>query len=148
MMLLNCSTETLESTLDSREIKPVNPKGNTPWIFIGRTDGWSWSANTLATCCKEPTLWKRPSCWERKIEGRRRRGWRSRTWFDGVTDSTNRNWPNSEDSEGQGNLVYCSPWDCRVRRDLVTEQCLKLLRNLEVNFCAVYTVKSFCRKLR
>ena len=28
----------LESPLDSKEIKPVNPKGNQPWIFIGRTD--------------------------------------------------------------------------------------------------------------
>ena len=30
--------KTLESSLDSKEIKPVNPKGNQPWIFIGRTD--------------------------------------------------------------------------------------------------------------
>ena len=30
--------KTLESPLDSKEIKPVNPKGNKPWIFIGRTD--------------------------------------------------------------------------------------------------------------
>ena len=30
--------KTLESPLDSKEIKPVNPKGNQPWIFIGRTD--------------------------------------------------------------------------------------------------------------
>ena len=30
--------KTLESTLDSKEIKPVNPKGNQPWIFIERTD--------------------------------------------------------------------------------------------------------------
>ena len=28
----------LESPFDSKEIKPVNPKGNQPWIFIGRTD--------------------------------------------------------------------------------------------------------------
>ena len=27
----------LESPLDSKKIKPVNPKGNQPWIFIGRT---------------------------------------------------------------------------------------------------------------
>ena len=27
-----------ESLLDSKEIKPVNPKGNQPWIFIGRID--------------------------------------------------------------------------------------------------------------
>ena len=30
--------KTLESPLDSKDIKPVNPKGNQPWIFIGRTD--------------------------------------------------------------------------------------------------------------
>ena len=30
--------KTLESPLDSRENKPVHPKGNQPWIFIGRTD--------------------------------------------------------------------------------------------------------------
>ena len=39
-MLLNCGAgeETLEGPLDSKEIKPVNPKGNRPWIFIGRND--------------------------------------------------------------------------------------------------------------
>ena len=30
--------KTLESPLDSKEIKPVNPKGNQPLIFIGRSD--------------------------------------------------------------------------------------------------------------
>ena len=30
--------KTLESLLDSKEIQPVNPKGNQPWISIGRTD--------------------------------------------------------------------------------------------------------------
>ena len=30
--------KTLESPLDSKEIKPINPKGNQPWIFIERTD--------------------------------------------------------------------------------------------------------------
>ena len=30
--------KTPESPLDNKEIKPVNPKGNQPWIFIGRTD--------------------------------------------------------------------------------------------------------------
>ena len=30
--------KTLESPLDSKESKPVHPKGNQPWIFIGRTD--------------------------------------------------------------------------------------------------------------
>ena len=30
--------KTLESPLDFKEIKPVNPKGNQPWIFTGRAD--------------------------------------------------------------------------------------------------------------
>ena len=30
--------KTLESPLDCKEIQPVNPKGDQPWIFIGRTD--------------------------------------------------------------------------------------------------------------
>ena len=30
--------KSLESPLDCKEIKPVNPKGNQAWIFIGRTD--------------------------------------------------------------------------------------------------------------
>ena len=30
--------KTLESPLDCKEIKPVNPRENQPWIFIGRTD--------------------------------------------------------------------------------------------------------------
>jgi len=38
-MLLNCGAgEDIESPLNCLEIKPVSPKGNQPWIFIGRTD--------------------------------------------------------------------------------------------------------------
>ena len=67
---------TLESPLDSKESKPVNPKGNRPWIFIARTC-WSWSSNTLATWCKELSYWKRPCCWERLRAGGEgdNRGW-------------------------------------------------------------------------
>ena len=39
LMLSNCGAETtLESPLDTKEIKSVNPKGNQPWLFIERTD--------------------------------------------------------------------------------------------------------------
>ena len=43
--------KTLESPLDRKEIKSVNPKGNQPWIFIGRTDAETeaprlWPPNT------------------------------------------------------------------------------------------------------
>ena len=30
--------KTLENPLDSKEIKSINPKGNQPWMFIGRTN--------------------------------------------------------------------------------------------------------------
>ena len=43
--------KTLESPLDSKKIKPINPKGNQRWIFTGRTC-WSWSSNILATGVK------------------------------------------------------------------------------------------------
>ena len=52
----------LESPLNIKEIKPVNPKRNHPYIFIGSTD--SFSVSPLATCCIQLTLWKRPICWE------------------------------------------------------------------------------------
>ena len=40
LMLLNCGVEedSFESSLDCKEIKPVNPKGNQTSLFIGRTD--------------------------------------------------------------------------------------------------------------
>ena len=40
--------ETLERPLDSKEIKPVNPKRNQPWIFIGRNDAEAETPNTLS----------------------------------------------------------------------------------------------------
>ena len=55
----------IESPFGCKEIKPIIPKGNQLWIFIGRTDCWSWSSNTLATWLKEPTYWKRSWCWKR-----------------------------------------------------------------------------------
>ena len=66
----------LESPLNCKEIQPVHPKGNQPWIFIGRTC-WSWNSNTLATWCEELIYLKRPWCWERlKVRGEGEdRGW-------------------------------------------------------------------------
>ena len=77
--------KTLESPLNSKEIKPLNPKGNQCWIFIGMTDVEAeapilchlmWRANSL-----EKTLMLG------KIEVRRRRGQQRMKWFDGITDS-------------------------------------------------------------
>ena len=51
----------LLSPLDCKEIKPVNPKGNQSWIFIGRTDA-ELKLQSFASW-EELTHWKRPWCW-------------------------------------------------------------------------------------
>ena len=61
--------KTLESPLDCKEIKPVNPRGNQSWIFIGRTDVEAEAPIILATWCEELTHWKRPWCWKRLKTG-------------------------------------------------------------------------------
>ena len=100
--------KTLESSLESK-IKPINPKGNQPWIFIGKTDAEAEApVSTLATWCGELTHWKRPLCWERlraRGEGDKR-GWDS--WMASLSQWT---WVEKAlgDGEGQGSLVCCSP---------------------------------------
>ena len=77
--------KTLEGPLDSKEIDPVNPKENQPWIFIGRTGDES---EAPATWCKEPTHWKRLSYWE-KLRARGEgddRGWNG--WMSSLTQWT------------------------------------------------------------
>ena len=59
----------LESPLDCKEIQQIHPKGNQPWVFIGRTDCWNWNSNSLATWCEELIHLKRPWCWERLKAG-------------------------------------------------------------------------------
>ena len=73
----------LESPLDSKEIKPVNPKENQPWIFIRRTDAeaplfWPPDAKSWLTG-KDPDAGKD---WGQEEKGERRM-----TWLDGITDS-------------------------------------------------------------
>jgi len=69
--------KTLEIPSDCKEIKPVNPQGNQPWIFIGRTDNVAETPVLLATWCEQPTHCKRPWCWE----GLRAWGeWGNREW--------------------------------------------------------------------
>ena len=60
--------KTLESPLNCKQIKPVNPQRKQPWIFIGRT-----AAETEAPILWSPNAknwhWKRPWCWERLKAG-------------------------------------------------------------------------------
>ena len=51
--------KTLESPLDSKEIKPVNPKGNQPCIFIGRNDAEA-EAPILWSPAKSQLMGKNP----------------------------------------------------------------------------------------
>ena len=63
--------KTLQSPLDCKEIKPLNPKGNQPRIFIGRTDA---KAETPVLWLL--THWKTPWCWERlRAREGGNRGW-------------------------------------------------------------------------
>ena len=62
----------LESPLDCKEIRPVNPKGNQPWIFTGCTDAKAeapilWPPDVATG--KDLNHWKRPWCWERLKAG-------------------------------------------------------------------------------
>ena len=75
--------KTLESPWDSKEIKVVNPKGNQPWIFIGRTDDEApilWPPDAKSDSLEKTLMLG-------KIEGKRRRGRQRMRWLDGITDS-------------------------------------------------------------
>ena len=76
--------KTLESPLDSKEMKLISPKGNQPWILIGRTDGWSWSSILWPPDVKCWLIGKDPDAL--KVEGKRR-GWQRILWLNGITDS-------------------------------------------------------------
>ena len=109
--------KTLESPLDFKEIKPVNPKGNQSWIFIGRTD----AETETPKLCEELTHWKIPWCWERlKTEGERDHrewdGWMaSLTWWTWV-------WINSRSWWWTGKPgVLPSMGSQRVRHNWATE---------------------------
>ena len=56
--------KTLESLLDCKEVKPVNPKSNQSCIFIGRTDAETETLILWPSDVKTSHHWKRPWCWE------------------------------------------------------------------------------------
>ena len=64
--------KTLENPLDSKEVKPVNLKGNQSWIFIGRTDAEAEAPILWPPDGKNWLIGK--TLMLGKIEGRRRRG--------------------------------------------------------------------------
>ena len=77
--------KTLESSLDSRQIKPVNLKENQPWIFIGRTDTETEAPVLWPPDVKSLLIGKNPDA--RKDWGQEEKGWQGMRWLDGITDS-------------------------------------------------------------
>ena len=82
--------KTHESPLDCKEIKPVNPKGNQPWIFIGRTRAEAEAPIFWSPDGKSLTHWKRPWYWK-KVKGKRRRGQHRMRWLSSITNSMDMN---------------------------------------------------------
>ena len=119
-MLLNFLVleKTLESPLDSKEIKSVNPKGNQSWIFIGRTD-----AEGLIGSIDAPILWPLDvKNWLIGEDPNAGNNWRQEE--KGMTEDEMVGWHHwlngleFEQAPGvgdrQGSLVCCSPWGRKV----------------------------------
>ena len=110
----------LESPLDCKEIQLVHPKGNQSWIFIGRTDAEAETPILWPPDVKNWLIGKDPDAWK---DGRHKEK--------GTTENEMvgwHHWLNRHEFEqapgfgdGQGSLVCCSPWGCRVEHNRVTE---------------------------
>ena len=104
--------KTLESLLDDKEIKPVNPKGNQPWIFFGRTDAEA----------EPPILWPPDAkSWLIGKDPDDGKGWRQKKKGAAEDEMAGQHHElnghefeqTPGDSEEQGSLAYCSPWVCK-----------------------------------
>ena len=101
--------KTLESPLVRRKIKPVNPKGNQPWIFTGRTDAKAEASDVKLPDVKNWLIGQNPDAgkdWRQEENGE--------TEDEMVRCHHRLNRHEFEqalgDREGQGGLVSCSPW--------------------------------------
>ena len=119
--------KTLESPLDSKEIKSVNPKGNQPWIFIRGTDAEAealilWPPYDMKSRLigKDPDAGKDWRQEEKQMTENEMVGWHH--WFNGHEfEQTLGEFP-----EGLGSQVCCCPWSQKESDNLVTEQQQKI----------------------
>ena len=101
--------KTLESPLDCKEIKPVNPKGNQSWIFIGGTDAEAeapvlWPPDVKSWLIgKDPDVGKDWRQEEKRMTEDKMVGWHH--WLSGQEFEQA-----PQDGEGQGSLACYSPW--------------------------------------
>ena len=113
--------KTLKSHLDCRKIKSINPKGNQPWIFIGRT----------AAKTEVPKLWPPMQIADSlekilmlgKTEGKRRRGQQRMKWLDSIINTKymnlNKLWEIVEDRGAWHTAIHGV---AKIGHDLATEQ--------------------------
>ena len=110
--------KTFESPLDCKEIKPVNPKGNQSWIFIGRTDAEA----------EAPILW--PPDVKNWVTGKGPDAGKDWRWKEkGMTEDEMVGWHHQLDghefeqalADGQGSLACSSPWG---HKESDTTECL------------------------
>ena len=101
--------KTLESLLDCKEIKPVNPKGNQHWIFIGRTDAEAEAPVLGPPDAKSWLIGKDPDAG--KDWGQQEKGTTEDEmvgWHHLLNGHKFEQAPGA--SERQGSLMCCSPW--------------------------------------
>ena len=102
--------KTLENPLDCKEIQPVHPKGNQPWIFTGRADAEVETPVLWPPDVKNCLIGKDPDAGK---DGRQEKGatedemvgWHP--WLNGHEFEQTLG-----DGEGQGSLTCCRPWGC------------------------------------
>ena len=112
--------KTLESPLDCKEIRPVNPTGNQSWLFIGMTDAEAEAPILWPPDVKNWLIWKDPDAGKKWRQKEKRMtedemvGWHH--WLDGYEFEQDPGVGN-----GQASLVCCGPWSHRVEHDWATE---------------------------
>ena len=133
--------KTLKSLLDSK-IKAVNPKGNQPWIFIGRSDARAEAPILWLSGTNSQHIWKSPWCWEKLRAGGKGddRGldgcmapltqW---TW---IWASSGRWWRTV-----RPDVLQSRGWQ-RVRHNLTTEQ--GYLEDFTIKYIAAFLSISHC----
>ena len=128
----------LESPLDWKEIKPVNPKGNQSWIFIGRTDAEG----------ETPILW--PPDWKKWLSGKDPDAGKDWRWEEkGTTENKMVGWHHQLDGHkfehtpgfgaGQGSLACCSPWGHKESDMTKWLNLIKLKQYTHIPICRIHT---------
>ena len=100
--------KTLESPLDCREIKPVHPKGNQSWIFIGKTDAEIEAPILWPPDAKDWLIWKDPDAGKDRRQGKGTTEDKMVGWYHRLDGHELEQAPGVGD--GQGDLACCSSW--------------------------------------